>query len=68
MKEIDTVIFTELAECEEAVAVIRAEPGKVALALGVKNTSDVEAFIAPDKAERIVQALLKALEIARSSG
>jgi hypothetical protein len=57
MREIETLTFVDVEERQEALMVVRSGPESVAVALSLRNGSDVECFMPVDVAERLQQAL-----------
>lgn len=66
MDQIAQMSFVDLEEQHEGIAVVRAEPRVVALALSLQSNGDIEVFIAPEVAREIAHSLVVAAERAEA--
>jgi hypothetical protein len=60
MKEIATIKFVDADTKDDALAVVRASQGVVALALSLRSNGDTEVFLSRPDCDRLVQALQRA--------
>jgi hypothetical protein len=67
LKDVSTLQFTDLDSHDEVLAIIRANPGIVALALSLKTDGDLEVFFDEKTAQELVDALSTALRLAAES-
>ena len=65
MREIVTIKFVDADSQEEALAVIRAIAGQIALCLSLQQNGDVEVFFGPEEGERLIEALRQAILVSR---
>lgn len=61
MREVATVVFTDVETSDEGVAIVRESPHGVALALSLASDGDVEVFLSRDDAKRVIAALQEAI-------
>lgn len=61
MKEIATLQFVDADSGEEAIAIIRAANGYVALCLSLRHNGDVEILIKAEECEALIEALQRAV-------
>ena len=64
MQEIATETVIDLDSDEEAIVIVRARDGAVALALSLLSDGDVELFLSVEDAERVTSRLVEAIAIA----
>ena len=57
LSEIATICFTDLESGDEAVAVIRAGEGRLALCLSLAKDGDVEVVLASEDCDRLLAAI-----------
>ena len=65
MQEVDTIRFLESDSGDDAVAVVRASAGLVALALSLRADGDTEVVMQPADCEELLRALQQAVSIAK---
>ena len=66
MKQIATIQFKDAGSNQDAVAIVRAEEGHIALCLSLQNDGDVEALLEPLECQRLSEALQLAIQVAAS--
>jgi hypothetical protein len=64
MALMDIATLTFLSS-EESLAILRAAPNQVALALSLRSAGDVEVFLDADEAQKLLDALTAAVATAR---
>jgi hypothetical protein len=64
MQEIAAVAFLDADSGEEALAIVRAGPAGIALALSLQRDGDIEVVLKPREAEALMAALGEAVIIA----
>jgi hypothetical protein len=67
MKEIASITFVDAASDDEAVAIVRASEGLVAIALSLKRGSDVEVLLRTEDGRRLLVELQRAISVAETS-
>jgi hypothetical protein len=67
MKSIATIQFRDTDAQDEAVVLLRAGSGSVALGLSLKTDGDIEVVMPIDKAQALLQSLREAIAIAKQS-
>jgi hypothetical protein len=67
LKDVSTLQFADPDSHDEALAIIRANPGIVALALSLKTDGDLEVFFDEKTAQELIDALSTALRLAAES-
>ena len=65
LQEVVTIKFMDADSQEEALAIIRATEGQIALCLSIKQNGDVEAFFGPEEGKRLVEALQQAILLSK---
>ncbi len=66
MTEVSTLRFHDVASAGEAVIVVRATTGAIAIAASLSDDGDIEVALAPEDCRLLVEALRRAAEIARA--
>ena len=61
MREVATVVFTDVETSDEGIAIVRESPRGVALALSLASDGDVEVFLSRDDAKKVIAALQEAI-------
>ena len=62
MNEAATITFKDAESSDEAVAIVRYDESRIALCLSLKSNGDVEVVMRKTDAEKLVEALKKAME------
>ena len=65
MREIVTIKFNDADSGEEALAIIRAIEGQIALCLSLKQNGDIEVFFGSEEGERLMEALRQAILVSK---
>jgi hypothetical protein len=66
IKEIATIKFTDDDSGQEAVAIVRAAEGQVALCLSLARDGDVEVYMRRDAFHSLLDALQQAASVAEA--
>jgi hypothetical protein len=66
MRETATIRFIDVETGDEALTVVRAGQGQVALAVSLKQNGDLEVVLRPPECEQLITALQQAVVTARS--
>lgn len=61
LNEIDTIKFTDVDTNDEALAIVRYDEHVIALGLSRKSDGDIEVVMKKEDAEKLFNALAKAL-------
>ena len=61
MREVATISFRDLANDDDACAIVRVAEGQVALCLTLKSSGDVEVFLSVQDTRRLTAALDRAV-------
>ena len=64
MQEIATLSFHDADSGEEALAIVRAGPGRITLGLALRRDGDIEVVLQPSDCEALVEALAQAMTTA----
>jgi hypothetical protein len=64
MDQIATVEFRDAYSGDEALAIVRAAPGIVGVALSLRSDGDIEVLLPPTAAKALLKALHEALAVA----
>jgi hypothetical protein len=67
MKEIASIKFVDAASDDEAVAIVRAAEGLVAVTLSLRRGSDVEVLLRTEDGRLFLAALQRAISVAETS-
>jgi hypothetical protein len=67
MEGVATIRFKDVVSQDEAVAIVRAEPGHVGLALSRREDGDIEVFLTTEACAKLADALTKAQRLADPS-
>jgi hypothetical protein len=57
VEDVDTIKFSDGNSGQEALAIVRAGEGYIALCLSLSDDGDVEVLMDPAKVERLIEAL-----------
>jgi hypothetical protein len=65
VREVATISVRDQGSKDEAVVIVRGGPNLVGLALSLRQDGDIEVFLNPPDAARVIDALQRALAGAR---
>jgi hypothetical protein len=67
MNAVATIEFRDAVSGDDGIAVVRAAPGVVGLALSLRGDGDIELFLPPDAARPLLDAIRQAVVLATTA-
>lgn len=67
MRQIDTIHFIDHDSGEKAIATVRATSGQIALCLSIETNGDIEVVMGPNDCKTLLDALSRAVIVAKDS-
>ncbi len=68
MQQIGNISFIDLDSGDEAIIIVRAREGRIALTTSLKENGDVAAILNPEDCKHLIDLLSQAIGIASSVG
>jgi hypothetical protein len=65
MESIATISFSDVESGDEALVLLRAEEGKLALGLSLRKNGDFEVFLGPKECDKLMAALQRGIALVK---